>query len=86
MKPDPTKVVIPEVLIFHLLSKMTGSGGPIFEVKTMKGVYSIADSIIDDYPLLLHNSRVIQKANIIKYLKQISIGLYKPPVVESEGI
>jgi hypothetical protein len=32
-----------------------------------------------DYPVLVHNTRLIQRSNILKYLKKIIVkGLYKP--------
>ena len=73
--PNPTTIVVPEHLIFLLLSKLASE--TTFEVKLMKGTTAITDLIQDDYPILIHNTVVIRKHNILRYLKKISIGLYK---------
>jgi len=40
----------------------------------------ISNSIDDqDYPILVHNTRLVQKPNILKYLKKVIVdGLYTP--------
>lgn len=76
---NQTKVVIPELLVFDLMSKITQDEGISFEIKLMSNTKQISDNICDsDYPILIHNQMIIERQNIIRYLKKISFGLFKP--------
>jgi hypothetical protein len=52
----------------------------------MENVYAIADNLVDEYPCLAHRSQLVKKENVVKYLKQICKGLYKPNLAMVEGI
>ncbi len=52
---------MPEHLIFDLFSKLTTNSPESikFEVKLMSNTKPIADQLIDEYPILVHNDCII---------------------------
>ena len=47
-----------------------------------------ADSILfqDDFPVLLHNSSVVSRENIFRYLKKSTRGLHAPPKDSADAL
>lgn len=76
---DQTEVVIPENLVFALLQRLCFGERVQLECFAAENGLKVADSILfqDEFPVLLHNSQLIAKSNIFRYLKKATTGLVK---------
>jgi hypothetical protein len=48
-----------------------------FEIRTLENTTEIGENVFDNYPVLIHDTNIIETRNIKRYLKKISV-LYKP--------